>query len=58
MCAKAMPDLIVKENRKTRKPWITEEIINKMDERRKRKNVNKEEGRKKYKQVRNELKEP
>jgi hypothetical protein len=58
MCAKAMPGLIVKEDSKARKPWITREIINKMDERRKWKNVNKEEGRKNYKQVRNELKEP
>jgi hypothetical protein len=51
MCAEAMPELIVKEDRKARKPWITREIINKMDERRKRKNVNKEgrkEGRKNY----------
>jgi len=58
MCAKAMPDLIVKEDRIARKPWITREITNKMGERRKRKNVNKEEGRKNYKQARNELKEP
>jgi polynucleotide 5'-kinase involved in rRNA processing len=58
MCAKAMPDLIVKEDRKARKSWITRGIINKMDERRKRKNVNKEEGRKNYKQMRNELKGP
>jgi len=58
MCAKATPDLIVKEDRKARKPWITREIINKMDERRKQKNVNKEEGRKNYKQMRNELKGP
>jgi len=34
MCAKAMPDLIVKEDRKERNPWITREIINKMDEQR------------------------
>jgi hypothetical protein len=49
MCAKTMPGLTVKENGKARKPWITREIINKMDERRKRKNVHKEEGRKNYK---------
>jgi hypothetical protein len=53
-----MSDLIVKEDRKTRKPWITREIINKMDERRKWRNVINEEGRKNYKQVRNESKEP
>jgi hypothetical protein len=43
ICANAMPDLIVKEHRKTRKPWITREIVNKMDERRKRRDVNNEE---------------
>jgi hypothetical protein len=32
MCANAMPDMTVKEDRKTRKPWITWEIIHKMDE--------------------------
>jgi hypothetical protein len=39
-----------------RKPWITEEIISKMDERRKWKNVNTEEGSKNYRSLRNELK--
>jgi hypothetical protein len=56
LSVRVIPHLIVKEERKARKPWITREIISKMGERRKRKNVNKEEGRKNYKQVRNELK--
>jgi hypothetical protein len=50
----------VKEDRKARNPWITREIINKVDERKnkKLKNVNKEEGRKDYKQERDKLREP
>ena len=38
------------------KPWITQEMISKMEERRKWKNVNTEEGRKNYRRLRNELK--
>jgi hypothetical protein len=38
------------------KPWITEEMISKMDERRKWKNGNTEEGRKNYRRLRKELK--
>jgi hypothetical protein len=49
-----MSDLVGKVDRKARKPWITHEMINKMDQRRKWKNVNNEEGRKNYR--RNELK--
>ena len=41
---------------RTRKPWITQEIISTMDERRKWKNVNTEEGRRNYRRLRNELK--
>ena len=41
-------------DRKARKPWITQKVINKMDEQRKQKNVN-NEGRKNYRTVRNEL---
>jgi len=41
---------------RARKPWITQEMISKMDERRKCKNVNTEEGRGNYRRVRNELK--
>jgi len=39
-----------------RKPWVTQEMFSKMDERRKWKNVNTEEDRKNYKRLRNELK--
>jgi hypothetical protein len=51
-----MSDLVGKVERRARKPWITQEMISKMDERRKWKNVNNEEGRKKYGRLRNELK--
>jgi hypothetical protein len=37
--------LVGKVEKRARKPWITQEIISKMDERRKWKNVNTEEGR-------------
>ena len=39
-------DLVGKVEKRARKPWITQEMISKMDERRKWKNVNTEEGRK------------
>ena len=39
-------DLVGKVEKEARKPRITQEMINKMDERRKWKNVNTEEGRK------------
>ena len=58
MCAKALPGLTVKEDSKVSETWIKREIINKMNERSKWKNVNKEERREYYKQVRNKLKEP
>jgi hypothetical protein len=51
-----MSDLVGKVERKARKPWITQEIISKIDERRKLKNANNEEGRKNYRRLRNELK--
>jgi hypothetical protein len=51
-----MRGLVGKVERRARKPWITQEMISKMDERRKWKNVNNEEGRKKYRRLRNELK--
>lgn len=38
-----------------RKPWVTEEMLLKMDERRKWKNINTEFGRSKYKQLNNEI---
>ena len=38
-----------------RKPWISQEMIDKMEERRQQKNVNTDEGRQKYKSVNNQL---
>jgi len=49
-------DLFGKVEKRTRKPRITQETTSKMDERRKWKNVNNEEGRKNYKRLRYELK--
>jgi exonuclease III len=44
-----------KENVKARKPWVSEKMIEKMDERRKWKNVNNEMGRLQYRRLNNEL---
>ena len=41
-------DLVGEVEKRARKPWITQEMISKMDERRKWKNINTEEGRKNY----------
>ena len=49
-----LSDLVGKVKKRARKPWITQEMISKMDERRKWKNVNTEEGRKNYRRLRNE----
>jgi type I site-specific restriction endonuclease len=49
-------DLVGKVEKRARKPWVTQEMISKMDERRKWKNVNNEEGRRNYRRLRNELK--
>jgi hypothetical protein len=49
-------DLVGKVEKRARKPRITQEMISKMDERRKWKNVNNEEGRRNYRRLRNELK--
>jgi len=49
-------DLVGKVEKRTRKPWITQEMFSKTDERRKWKNVNTEEGKKNYRRLRNELK--
>ena len=49
-------DLGEKVEKRARKPWVTQEMLSKMDERRKWKNVNTEEGRKSYKRLRTELK--
>ena len=43
------------ETRRGKKPWITDKMIEKMDERRKWKNNNTEEGKKKYSNLNNEL---
>jgi hypothetical protein len=51
-----MSDLVGKVEKRARKPWITQEMISKMEEQRKWKNVNNEEGGKKYRRLRNELK--
>jgi hypothetical protein len=51
-----MSDLVGKVEKRARKPWITQEMISKMEERRKWKNVNTEEGRRNYRRMRNELK--
>jgi len=48
-------DLVGKVEKRARKPWITQAMISKMDERRKWKNVNTEEGRRNYRRLRNEL---
>jgi hypothetical protein len=50
--------LVGKVERSARKPWITHKMINKMDEGRKWKNVNNEEGRKNYRRLREKLKKP
>ena len=49
-------DLVGKVEKRARKLWITQKMISKMDERRKWKNVNIEEGRRNYRRLRNELK--
>jgi hypothetical protein len=40
--------LVGKVEKRARNSWVTQEMISKMDERRKWKNVNTEEGRKNY----------
>jgi hypothetical protein len=50
-----MSDLVEKTKRRARKPCITQEMISKMNEQRKWRNVN-EEGRKNYRRLRNKLK--
>ena len=49
-------DLVGKVEKRARKPWITQEMISKMGERRKWNNVNNEEGWRNYRRLRNELK--
>ena len=49
-------DLVGEVEKRGRKPWITQEVISKTDERRKWKNVNTEEGIRNYRRLMNELK--
>jgi type I site-specific restriction endonuclease len=49
-------DLVGKVEKRARKPYITREMMGKIDERRKWKNVNTEEGKKNYRRLRNEMK--
>ena len=44
-----------KKGREPKKPWITSDMMSKMGERRKWKNKNTEQGKKKYRQLNNEL---
>jgi hypothetical protein len=50
-----LSDLVGKVEKRARKPWFTQEMISKMDGRRKWKNANTEEARKNYRRLRNEL---
>jgi hypothetical protein len=49
-----MSDLVEKVDREARQPWVSQVVINKMNERRKLQNVN-NEGRNNYRTLRNEL---
>ena len=53
-----LSDLVVKVEKRARKPWITQEMIGTMDERRKWKNVNTEDFKKIYRNLWNEFKKP
>ena len=48
--------MVAKGEKSASKPWITQEMISKMDKRRKWKNVDTEEGRRNYRRLRNVLK--
>jgi hypothetical protein len=50
-----MSDCVGKVEKRARKPWIAQEMISKMDEQRKWKSVNDEEGRENYRRLNNEL---
>jgi hypothetical protein len=50
-----MSNCVGKVEKRARKPWITQEMISKLDERRKWKSVNTEEERKTYRRLNNEL---
>lgn len=51
----AKETLGVKKGKRKKKEWITEEMLEKMNERRKWKNVSTEEGKRKYRKLNNEL---
>jgi hypothetical protein len=55
MCL-TLSDLVGKVEKRARKLWITQEMISKMDERRKWKNLNTGKGRKNSRRLRKELK--
>jgi len=44
-----------KKKRISKKPWVNEEMVAKMEERRKWKNINTEEGKRNYRKLNNEL---
>jgi len=48
-------DLVCKVEKRVRKPWITQEMISKMDERRKWKTVNTEEGKRNYRRLKKRI---
>jgi hypothetical protein len=50
-----LSDCVGKVEQRTRKPWITQEMISKMDEWRKWKSLNNEERTKNYRRLNNEL---
>ncbi|XP_049768102.1 uncharacterized protein LOC126101500 [Schistocerca cancellata] len=52
---KAAEDEIGKKTRASRNPWVTEEIPNLIDERRKHKNAVNEAGKKEYKRLKNDI---
>jgi len=56
VCVDTISDLVGRVEKRARKPWVTQEMISKMDERRKWKNVKTEEDRENYRRLRNELK--
>ena len=51
----AKKNIAHKKRQKARKPWVTTQMLDKMDLRRKWKNVNTIEGKKEYKRLNNEL---
>ncbi|XP_049771885.1 uncharacterized protein LOC126151220 [Schistocerca cancellata] len=52
---KAAEDQVGKKTRASRNPWVTEEVLNLIDERRKYKNAVNEAGKKEYKRLKNEI---